>query len=145
VAQKTGRVKVNLPPDDRAQLVLHAKEIPARRLAVFEHNKDTNIAIGPEILSQDGTEQTQPLDGVAPAKVGNAIFVYVDRRGDHEDPSENEGDARSPEFSALFGMPVRSMLSIMANLSRSFKTKSSFGRRLDGISADANTRAYRRR
>src|SRR5262245_34365579 len=48
-AQPACRVEVDLPPDDPRQLVLHAEELPARRVTGLEFDEHVHVAVGPEI------------------------------------------------------------------------------------------------
>ena len=51
---------------------------PARCSARLEVDQNIDVALRPEVLTEDGPEQRQPLDVMPAAKIGDAVFSESD-------------------------------------------------------------------
>jgi hypothetical protein len=79
-AQELGRVQVHFSAHDFGKLPLHGEECQARHMAGLELDKNIHIAVGTEIVSQDGAEEGQPSDVVSPAEIGDLFSIKRDAR-----------------------------------------------------------------
>src|SRR5512136_241818 len=77
-AQRAGRVQVHAAPENGRELLLQVEEGKTRDVAGLELDQDVYVALRPEVVAQDGAEECQAPDMMAPAKVGDAILVDGD-------------------------------------------------------------------
>lgn len=88
-AQEARRLEVDLAADDALELVplsRHLEEPDRHAWRVLDQHVD--VALGLEVAAQDGPEERQLDDAVAPAERGDRVVVHVDA-------------ARSPLFGGL--------------------------------------------
>src|SRR6185295_1302371 len=62
--------------EERGELVLETNETQSRHVSGLELDEHVDVALGPEILPQDGAEQGQPADVIAPAELGELVLRY---------------------------------------------------------------------
>src|SRR5712691_4109824 len=68
------------PAQESRELLLQPDEGQAWHVAGLEFDQDIDVAVWPEVLTQDGAEQGQPPDVVPPTEVRNLLAVDGDPR-----------------------------------------------------------------
>ncbi len=74
-AEKSWCVEIDAPAENTGELIFEIEQFPPRGAAILELNQDVYIAVGPEVLSQDGAEEGEAADMVSPAEVGHVFKV----------------------------------------------------------------------
>src|SRR5215213_3478688 len=80
-AQETPGVEVHLPAKDLGKLCFHGKERQARHVTGLELHQDIDVALGPEVVPQDRTEEGQLADMATSTELLDLLAVdgYPDR------------------------------------------------------------------
>ena len=67
-----------MPPEEARKLIFDIEDTEADHLVRFEFDQYVNVAIGTEVIPQDGTEQRKFPDVITPAKLGDSLAVDRD-------------------------------------------------------------------
>src|SRR5437867_13093487 len=72
------RPEVDPAAEDLCELLLDVEESEAEPCARLELDEHVDIAVGPEVIAQDGTEQGETPNVTSAAKLGEAFTRNVD-------------------------------------------------------------------
>jgi len=67
-----------MPSQEAGKFILDVENAETDHLAGFEFDQHIHVAVGTEVISQDGTEQRQFPDVMAPAELSNSLAVDGD-------------------------------------------------------------------
>lgn len=79
--QELSCVQVHLPAQDLPKLVVDGEERQSRHVVRIEFNQHVHVAVGPEVIAQDGAEQSESPNMVPATELAN------DTRGNCNPPS----------------------------------------------------------
>ena len=98
--------EVDRTPEEGLQLLGKVDDRPPGRVALFELVEQVDVAIGPELVGEDGPEHGKLSEVPATAELGQPLTVDVEIRSDaHVDQSTRDGIVHSEGRPAVVPRP----------------------------------------
>lgn len=84
--EESQRIEIHLPSEKCGEFALHGKEAQADMGVGLELNEDVQVAVGAEVIPEDGTEDLQPADVVPATEIGDGPIWEIHSVHIHSSP-----------------------------------------------------------